>query len=243
MASVFGIVAIFCLVYYGVILVYSGIGTSLSVVWLILAALLALMGVVVHFYPLFRHRVPIRMEVSVVTFFTAIFAVFVFVELAIGVNFFSLQKQSTDYVVVLGYQVQDGRISRTLEHRLDKAYEYAQVHPNTVFILSGGKNGDENVSEAELMYDYLKKRGVLIREIMFLEDEYSLEAKNRISVEAKVNGRYTLTADELCVMISEFFDRRLMPSLDGGRILTRYYDTFIFEDEPVYTMVSATARA
>lgn len=90
---------------------------------------------------------------------------------------------------------------------------------------------------------YLKKRGVLIREIVFLEDEYSLEAKNRISVEAKVNGRYTLTADELCVMISEFFDRRLMPSLDGGRILTRYYDTFIFEDEPVYTMVSATARA
>lgn len=171
MASVFGILAIFCLVYYGVIIVYSGIGTSLSVIWLILAALLALMGVVVHFYPLFRHKIPIRLEVSVVTFFTAIFAIFLFVELAMGFNFFSLQKQSTDYVVVLGYQVQDGKISRTLEHRLDKAYEYAQVHPNTVFILSGGKNGGEEVSEAEAMYDYLKKRGV--PEYQMIKEEQS----------------------------------------------------------------------
>ncbi len=90
---------------------------------------------------------------------------------------------------------------------------------------------------------YLKKRGVTVRELMFLEGEYDLEAKNRISLEAKVNGRYTLTADELCSMVSEFFDRRLMPSLDGARILGRYYDTFIFEDEPIYTIVSAAARA
>ena len=90
---------------------------------------------------------------------------------------------------------------------------------------------------------YLKKRGVIVRELMFLEGEYSVESKNRISIEAKLSGHYALTVDELCTMISNFFNRRLMPSLDGGRILSRYYDTFIFEDEPVYTMVSATARA
>jgi len=171
MASLFGILAIFCLVYYGVIVVYSGIGTSMSVIWLILAALMAVMGVVSHFYPLFRHKIPVRMEVSVITFFAAIFAIFIFVELAMGFNFFSIQKQSTDYVVVLGYQVQNGKISKILEHRLDKAYEYAQVHPNTVFILSGGKNGGEEVSEAESMYDYLKKRGV--PEYQMIKEEQS----------------------------------------------------------------------
>ena len=51
---------------------------------------------------------------------------------------------------------------------------------------------------------YLKKRGVTVRELMFLEGEYDLEAKNRISLEAKTSGRYTLTADELCSMVSEF---------------------------------------
>ena len=160
MGSLFGIMAVFCLVYYGVIIFYSGIGTSMSVIWLILAALLAVMGVVVHFYGYFRHKIPVRIEVSVITFFAAIVGVFLLVEIAMGFNFFSIQKQSTDYVVVLGYQVQDGKINKTLEYRLDKAYEYAQVHPNTVFILSGGKSDGEEVSEAELMYDYLKKRGV-----------------------------------------------------------------------------------
>lgn len=171
MASIFGSLAIFCLIYYGVIIVYSGIGTSMSVIWLILAALLALMGVVIHFFPMFRHKVPIRMEVAVTTFFTTLFAIFIIVELAMGFHFFSLEKQSTDYVVVLGYQVQNGKINKTLEHRLDKAYEYAQVHPNTVFILSGGKNEDENVSVAEVMYDYLKKRGV--PEYQMIKEEQS----------------------------------------------------------------------
>ena len=171
MAFLFGVLAICCLVYYGVILLYSGAGTSLSVIWLIFAAVLGLMGAVVHGYHLFRHKIPIRLEVSVITVVTAIFAIFLSVEIAMGFNFFSLKKQSTDYVVVLGYQVQNGEVSKTLEYRLDKAYEYAKVHPNTVFILSGGKNGGEEVSEAEVMYDYLKKRGV--PEYQMIKEEQS----------------------------------------------------------------------
>ena len=64
MAMLFGILAICCLIYYGVILMYSGIGTSLSVIWLILAAVFAVMGIVTHVYGLVRHRVPIRLEVK-----------------------------------------------------------------------------------------------------------------------------------------------------------------------------------
>lgn len=160
MTSLFGILGICCLIYYGVIAVYSGIGTSLSVIWLIFAALFALLGIVSHFYGLFSHKIPLRLEVSAITVLVAAFGVFCVVEAAMVLNFFSLKKQSTDYVIVLGYPVQNGEVSATLEYRLDKAYEYAKVHPNTVFILSGGKNGDGDVSEAQVMYDYLRKRGV-----------------------------------------------------------------------------------
>lgn len=160
MATIFGILGICCLVYYGVIVVYSGIGTSLSVIWLIFAALFALMGIVTHFYGLICHKIPIRLEVSVITLLAAAFAVFCVVEAVMVFHFFSLEKQSADYVIVLGYPVRDGEVSKTLEYRLDKAYEYAKVHPNTVFILSGGKNGEGEISEAQVMYDYLKKRGV-----------------------------------------------------------------------------------
>ncbi|MBQ7795905.1 MAG: YdcF family protein, partial [Lachnospiraceae bacterium] len=118
------------------------------------------MRLVAQFYGRFRHRVPIRLEVSVVTVLAAIVVVFVSVLFAMGFNFFSLKKQSADYVIVLGTQVQGETVSKMLENRLDKAYEYAKVHPNTVFILSGGKGEGEDISEAQAMYDYLKKRGV-----------------------------------------------------------------------------------
>lgn len=160
MAFLFGILAILCLVYYGIIIVYSGIGTSFSAIWLVLSAVLALMGLVVQFYDRFRHRIPVRLEVTVITVVAALFAVFVSVELAMGFNFFSLKKQSADYIVVLGAQVRGDTVSKTLEYRLDKAYEYAKVHPNTVIILSGGQGVGENVSEAQAMYAYLRKRGV-----------------------------------------------------------------------------------
>lgn len=160
MSFLFGILAVCCLIYYGVIMIYSGVGTSFSAIWLILAGVLAVMGLVTHFYDWIRDRIPIRLEVAVVTTVAALFVVFVSVEIAMGLSLFSLKKQSADYVIVLGTQVRGDTVSSMLEHRLDKAYEYAKVHPNTVFILSGGKGAGEDVSEAQAMYDYLKKRGV-----------------------------------------------------------------------------------
>ena len=188
MTFLFGILAICCLVYYGVIFLYSGAGTSLSVIWLVFAGIFALMGIVTHFYRLFRHKIPIRLEVSVITVLTAIAAVFLVVEIAIGLNFFSLQKQSTDYVIVLGYQTENGNVNKTLEYRLDKAYEYAKVHPNTVFILSGGKVGSEEISEADVMFDYLQKRGVPEYQ-MIKEDQSTNTYENMVYSKAIIDER------------------------------------------------------
>ena len=90
---------------------------------------------------------------------------------------------------------------------------------------------------------YLKKRGVIVRELIFLEGENTSGAKNRISIEARVSGRYTLPVDELCMMISEFFGRNLIPALESTMMLNRCYATFIFEDAPQYSVMSAVARA
>ena len=65
-----------------------------------------------------------------------------------GFSAISFQKESVNYVIVLGAQVRGNKISRTLERRLDKAVEYAAYHPNTVFVLSGGQGDDEDVTEA-----------------------------------------------------------------------------------------------
>lgn len=173
MAFLFGVFSVFCLVYYGVIVAYAGVETSFSVIWLILSFFLALGSALLHFYDRFRERVPIRLEVTVVTIVAALFAVFVIVETAMGLNFFSLKKQSADYVIVLGAQVKGRALSRSLEYRLEKALEYARVHSNTVFVLSGGKGPGEDVSEARAMYEYLLDHGVPDYQMILEENSHS----------------------------------------------------------------------
>lgn len=190
MVFVFGFLSVCCLVYYGIIAVYSGIETSFSAIWLVLSFCLAVMCMVTWLYPRFREKISIRLEVSAITVVAALFVIFVAVEAAMGLNFFSLQKQSADYVIVLGAQVRGKSVSKTLEYRLDKAYEYAQVHPNTIFILSGGQGTGEDVSEAQAMYDYLRKRGVPDYQMM-KEEQSRSTYENLVYSRNMINERET----------------------------------------------------
>ena len=71
MAFLLGVFSVFCLVYYGVIAAYAGVETSFSAIWLVLSFFLALGSVLLHFYGRFKDRVPIRLEVTVVTIVAA----------------------------------------------------------------------------------------------------------------------------------------------------------------------------
>lgn len=179
MEFLFWFFGVFCLAYYGVIVCYSGPSTSFAPIWLVLSACLFIIATVVHFYDRFRDRISLRLEVSAVTALTAIFVVFVCVEIAMGVNFFSLDKQSADYVIVLGAQVRGKALSRTLEYRLEKALEYARVHPNTVLVLSGGQGAGEEMTEAEAMYEYLKAHGIPESQ-MLLEEQSASTYENLV---------------------------------------------------------------
>ena len=179
MEFLFWFFGVFCLAYYGVIVCYSGPSTSFAPIWLVLSACLFIIATVVHFYDRFRDRISLRLEVSAVTALTAIFVVFVCVEIAMGVNFFSLDKQSADYVIVLGAQVRGKALSRTLEYRLEKALEYARVHPNTVLVLSGGQGAGEEMTDAEAMYEYLKAHGIPESQ-MLLEEQSASTYENLV---------------------------------------------------------------
>jgi len=195
MEFLFGVLSVFCLVYYGVILVYSGVETSFSFIWLILAFCLAAMAVFAHILAKYRDRVPLRLEVSVITMLTAFFVIFVFVEAAMGISIFSLKKTSSDYVIVLGAQVKGTKMSKSLEFRMEKALEYASVHPNTVLILSGGQGEGEDMSEAEAMYQYLKDHGIPESQMIKEEQSHSTHenlAYSRLIIEDRENRRMAL---------------------------------------------------
>ena len=72
-----------------------------------------------------------------------------------------------------GARLRDGniwngdRLSRLLRDRLDKAIEVYRKDPTPpVLIPSGGQGGDETVSEAEAMRQYLLERGIPERDIL-----------------------------------------------------------------------------
>ncbi len=64
-----------------------------------------------------------------------------------------------DYAVVLGAQIRGDQPSRTLRERLELARTLMEENPDVVVIVSGGQGPDEEMTEAGVMYDYLKSRG------------------------------------------------------------------------------------
>ena len=89
------------------------------------------------------------------------------------------------------------------------------------------------------LVQHLKKHGIQARELIFIEGGTS----RRISMEARSLIKRDIPADDLAGLLSVYFDRRLMPSLDSAASVGRGYHLFIFEDEPAYTVLSAVSRA
>lgn len=77
-----------------------------------------------------------------------------------------------DAIIVLGYQIEGDPLEPTkaLKNRLDMAYQYWLEAPKTKVIVSGGKTQGLEKSEAEVMQEYLVKRGIPVDNIL-LEDD------------------------------------------------------------------------
>lgn len=92
----------------------------------------------------------------------------------------------------------------------------------------------------KLLIQFLKKQGISVKELVFLEQGRDMR---KLSIVARLAGRRQYTAQEMAGLVSVFFDKRLVPCMDSANILTKSYDTFLFENEPKYTIMSAVSRA
>lgn len=176
MVWIAGIGAVLCLVYYGVIVCYSGISTSFAWFWPAAGIFLGALTAGALYGKHNPKKIPLWMSVSAVTFLLASVVIFCVVEVLIFLGVAGANTPNMDYVIVLGAKVEEGRISNSLQMRLDRAVEYSRRNPDTVFILSGGKGKDEPASEASVMYEYLKAKGVP-------ESQMVLEERSESTVE------------------------------------------------------------
>lgn len=64
------------------------------------------------------------------------------------------------YLVVLGAKVNGTDPSLSLNDRINAAYGYLSTHPDVIAVLSGGQGPDEDISEAQCMYNKLTQWGI-----------------------------------------------------------------------------------
>ena len=165
-------------------------GTGFWKVWLVIAAVFALLavGIAANWWVALP-RIIRGVIIAVVCIGIAIFGT---VEGCIISNMHARGDQHLDYVVVLGAQVRKSGPSLVLRYRLDKAIEYLDANPNTTCIVSGGKGPNEPFPEAQGMADYLKEHG--IDEQRILEEPDSKTTEENI-----VNSKKLISDDDASV--------------------------------------------
>lgn len=84
---------------------------------------------------------------------------------------------TAEYAIVLGAGVNGTEPSHTLLTRLEAALEYLETHPDTKCVLSGGQGPNEEITEAECMYNWLVDKGIDPSRL-FKEERSSRTAEN-----------------------------------------------------------------
>ena len=80
-------------------------------------------------------------------------------------------------LVVLGCQVNGTSPSLMLKRRIEAAQRYLEEHPDMKCVLSGGKGQNEQISEAQCMYEQLVKAGI-DPDRLYLEDRSATTEEN-----------------------------------------------------------------
>lgn len=93
------------------------------------------------------------------------------------------QKDNFKYMLVLGTTVDGTEPSPMLGDRINAAAKYMDKHPDVIAVVTGGKADEQNISEAECMYNGLVEAGIAPERIL-KEDKATTTAENfRYSVE------------------------------------------------------------
>lgn len=188
---VFTAAAVLCLVYYGVIVLYAGLGTSFAVLWLLIGGFFGATAAGIHFYQKYPERVPLWLPVSFVTLCASGLMIVLVTQILIFGRIPAAAEPSLDYVIVLGAKVKpDGSLSKTLKLRLDKALEYMKENPETMLVLSGAKGDAEPCSEADAMETYLLGQGADPDHLLKEEQSFSTVenlAYSRVMIEKQEN--------------------------------------------------------
>jgi len=122
----------------------------------------------------------------------------------------------TEYLLILGAELNGETPSEALYQRLDAGIGYLRKYPDTVVIVSGGQGRGEDITEAEAMYRYLVANG--IDENRIIKEPYATSTMENFKFSKKLieqqKGSYT---DEITFVTSRYhiFRSRMLAKRNG----------------------------
>ena len=132
-------------------------------------------------------------------------------------------------VIVLGCKVNANGPSLSLLKRLEAAYAYLSENPEVPCILSGGQGADEQISEAQAMYDWLTEKGIG-KERLYIENK-STSTQENLSFSKEIIEKQNLPS-AVTLITNNFHQYR------AQKIAERYYIEVygVSGDTPLYLL-------
>lgn len=136
-----------------------------------------------------------------------------------------------NYVLVLGAKANNGNLSKTLINRLDTTVEYLNKYKTAKAILCGGKENNNELSQAEYMQKYLIEKGIakerLITETSskntYENIKFALEKLDKKPSEIMViSSSYHLFRAKFILYRFGILARTVPAKTPGGAILSSY---------------------
>jgi len=125
-----------------------------------------------------------------------------------------------DHLIVLGAGVHGTEPSPSLRDRLDAAEQFAKENPQVILIVSGGQGPDEDISEAQCMFDRLTAAGVDPERIWMEDKSTSTEENLRFSLDL-IESRTGARPEAVGVLSSEY--HMLRAGMFGEKIGVQVY--------------------
>jgi uncharacterized SAM-binding protein YcdF (DUF218 family) len=117
---------------------------------------------------------------------------FSFAALLVYSSFYRIlpRKRRYDYIIIHGAGLDGDKPTPLLRGRIDKAVDlWERQHRYGVFVVSGGKGGDEVMSEAEAMRKYLTEEHHIPEASILMEDRSTTTMENLVFSKQIMDGR------------------------------------------------------
>lgn len=151
------ILSVFCIIYYGMVIMAAGTNVAFAKFWPFMAMLLALIAVFIsgNFYanlPSILHLILRILAVGVILCILIILIILLTAKSDADVE--------SDYIIVPGANIRGQKPGKALKARIDAAYKYLDSHSKCHAILSGYQNQGADMPQGKCMQNELKKRGI-----------------------------------------------------------------------------------